>query len=97
MLSAFKPATNAGTDDAGLLHLLTQTRRADTPDAAAELGSILAQMAETPAAGLPGIAAKAARLCRSAADGGGVLMDAEAPLVASLAADLARLAPEVAA
>ena len=59
------------------------------------LEDIIDQMAETPANGLEGIAAKAGRLCFSLHPrSGGTLMNCEMPLLASLAEDLARLAPE---
>jgi hypothetical protein len=59
------------------------------------LEAIIDRMAELPADGLEGIAAKAGRLCASLDPrSGGSLMCCEAPLVASLAADLARLVPE---
>ena len=57
------------------------------------LETIIDQMAETPAEGLEGIAAKAGRLCFSLHPRSGGLMYCEEPLVESLAADLARLAP----
>ena len=59
---------------------------------------LIAEMADTPAATLLGVAAKAARLCHSLGAGRGCIIPVcEAPLAESLAADLARLAPEVAA
>ena len=59
------------------------------------LEDIIDRMVELPAEGLEGIAAKAGRLCFSLHPrSGGSLMCCEAPLVASLADDLARLAPE---
>ena len=59
----------------------------------ARLEATVARMAETPAAGLDGIAAKAGRLCFSLHPWHGGLMDCDLPLVASLMADLHRLAP----
>lgn len=58
----------------------------------------IARMAATPAATMLGVAAKATRLCESLHDGGGhSIAFAEVALAESLAADLARLVPEVAA
>ncbi len=66
----------------------------DDADAASEaVEDLLRRMAATPAHGPSGIAAKAARLTYSLSDGP-VIMHAEMPLAASLAADLARLAPQ---
>jgi hypothetical protein len=67
------------------------------------LQEVLEALAETPAAGWHGIAVKAARICRSLRDGGhsgewGHSVNNDDVAVAeSLAADLARLAPEVVA
>lgn len=58
------------------------------------LEELVTNMADTPAMGLAGIAAKAGRLCVSLEQGTGALMYCENVLVASLAADLARLAPQ---
>lgn len=69
----------------------------ETPEAVAmmaRLEDLIDRMAETPAVGLAGIAAKAGRLCFSLHPRSGGLMYCEAPLVTSLAADLARLAPD---
>lgn len=69
----------------------------ETPEAVAmmeRLEDLVAQMAETPAEDLTGIAAKAGRLCFSLHPRSGGLMCCEDVLVASLAADLARLAPQ---
>ena len=72
--------------------------------ALARLGQVLGAMADTPARGWTGIAVKAARLCRSMRDGGtepgafgDTIADDDVPIAESLAADLARLAPEVVA
>ena len=100
-------------DDGRLLALLAESRDADDAHSAAasaeddagiaaateRLNGILATMADTPAAGWQGIAIKAARLCRSLYDSGDgcVILAADVPVMESLAADLARLAPEVVA
>lgn len=106
--------TSMAPDDARLLALLAQAREAeadyaaaigredDAGEAAAEarVEDALADMADTPAETWQGIAAKAARICRSLRDGGTTgasMLYADAPVAASLAADLARLAPGVVA
>lgn len=97
--------------DARLLALLAEARDAeqahhDAANAEDETGieaaterleGILDAMADLPAAGWTGIAVKAARICRSLYDSGtGMgLLAADVPVMESLAADLARLAPEV--
>ena len=81
--AAHSAACAAGDDEAG-------------DDASDRLRVALAGMAETRAQGWHGIAAKAVRICRSLGDG--TQIDAaDAPVARSLAADLARLAPEVTA
>ncbi|MGK7867715.1 hypothetical protein [Falsiroseomonas sp. E2-1-a20] len=104
--------------DAQLMALLAETRHAEARHARAclagdvgageaareDLAAALAVMADAPADGLAGIAAKAARLCASLRRGGtamdeggyGTRIDyTDAPVATSLAADLARLVPEV--
>lgn len=98
-------------DDTRLLALLAEAREAEAEILAAcraagdvdELENVpterldvaLQAMADTPAASLIGIAAKAARLCRSLGDSGFASIScADKPVAESLAADLARLAPE---
>jgi len=69
----------------------------DDAEAASEtVEGLLQRMAETPACGPSGIAAKAWRLTYSLSDTG-TIMHAEMPLAASLAADLARLVPQAVA
>ena len=68
----------------------------DTPEGKAVIQDIRAwiqRMTEIPATSLVGIAAKAGRLCWSDQPGDG-LMNSKVPLFNSLAADLARLAPQ---
>jgi hypothetical protein len=68
----------------------------ETPETQAlmiRLESLVKCMSATPAEGLTGIAAKAGRLCFSLHPRSGGMMCCEAPLVASLAEDLARLVP----
>ena len=103
--------TTTTADDGRLLALLADSRDAEDAHSAAasaededgaaqaseRLAGILEAMADTPAAGWQGVAVKAARLCRSLYDSGDgcVILAADAPVMESLAADLARLAPEV--
>jgi hypothetical protein len=68
----------------------------ETPEAEAmmaRLKDLIGHMSKTPAVGLAGIAAKAGRICFSLHPRLGGLMYCEEALVASLTADLARLAP----
>ena len=68
----------------------------DTPEGKAVMRAIHARikrMTKIQAAGLGGVSAKAGRLCWSYQSGSN-LMNCEVPLLASLAEDLARLAPE---
>ena len=114
--AATLPAVATTAPDARLLALLAESRAAEadytnTPsedgaalDAASErLEEVLAAMAETPAESLIGVAAKAARLCRSLRDSGMVgewgctVTYADVTVARSLAEDLARLRPEVVA
>lgn len=118
MSQATHTTTTAGAD-ARLLALLAEANAAeasyraalvmhDDEDATAtrvyaRLEAILEDMASTPATSLLGVAAKAARVCRSLRDGairgeqGTTISRADAPVAESLAEDLARLAPEVVA
>ncbi len=68
----------------------------DAKVASEAVEDLLQRMAATPAHGLSGIAAKAGRLTYSLSDTTAI-MYAEMPLAASLAADLARLAPQAVA
>lgn len=102
------PAQAADAPDAPLLHLAAQLRATETDYAAAvaadndeaitaagdRLEDLIAELADMPAAGLAGVAAKAGRLTSSIIAGGGTsIMVAEAALVESLDRDLARLVP----
>lgn len=109
-IPAAASAATTAHHDAALLTLLAATRAAeaayadacradddDAMEAASErLETALAEMAAIPAQGALGALVKAARLCRSL-DGGAGIMFADMPVVASLQADLARLAPGVVA
>ena len=88
-LRAIEAAYEAAVENADD-HTLTLHARA-TGD---RLEATVARMAEIPAAGLLGIAAKAGRLCRSLHPQAAGLMCCEDALVASLADDLARLVPQ---
>ena len=84
-------------EDAFEATILADDDYTETPHALAEadrLEATVTRMAEIPAVGLIGIAAKAGRLCRSLHPQAGGLMYCEAALVASLADDLARLVPQ---
>lgn len=105
--------THLPVPDVRLLQLLEATRVAEAEysravraqddaaeDAAMErLEAALAEMADTAAEGWLGVAAKAARICRSlkesapSGEWGTTIMFADGPVAASLMDDLQRLAP----
>lgn len=77
-----------------LVDLEEDNRRNDERAASDRIADLVGAMADIPAEGLLGIAAKAGRLCWSLQpEHGGSLMYCEDVLAESLAADLARLAP----